>query len=214
MLLSLALSSLLSACSLFKSPIDTLDCKIHTYIEQDFGDYLSERFNSDSASPAPVRMAIIPFDVQETFAQLGPDSRNFGRELAKNFLLYFQQEGIVPIVELFNRDRWPGKRSEFFSGNYRAISLARDAGYDLVLIGFLEDLNNDTSLNLHTKIIDTANGVTLWNARTTVSSSQRLLERELRKVNLGIEKPAAFYFPERGEKVAQCTVERIAQKKK
>ena len=85
-------------------------------------------------------MAIIPFDVPEGFAQPGNESAHFGRQLASLMVQQFQASGEVKIVELFNQAHWPGKREEFFTGNHRALQLAADAGYDLVMVGYMEEL--------------------------------------------------------------------------
>ncbi|MBP9838946.1 MAG: hypothetical protein KBC84_09565 [Proteobacteria bacterium] len=177
-------------------------CKSHTYINLKLEDYVKQRFTDNSN----VRLAIIPFDVQESFAPLGNESSNFGRELARRFTLEFHKENLVPIVELFNRDRWPGKREEFFTGNYKAIDLARAAGYDLVMVGYLEELKDDVTLTIYTKIIDTQSNITIWDAQNTVVSRETAVRDTLNKASIMQKRPDLFNFAPRTEKLVNCTV--------
>lgn len=191
----------LTGCVTSRLPIDTTQCNLRTDINLGLETYLSQRYGADH----PVRMAVIPFDVPETFASPGPESGNFGREIARKFISELHQTGTVPIIELFNRDRWPGKREEFYAGNYTAIQYARSAGYDLVTVGYLEDLKNDEDLDLLTKIIDTSNNVTIWSGRTRVTSYDRRARRTLAPSLLFDDRPDLFAFPERVDRLARCT---------
>lgn len=196
--------SLLSvnSCSLIKLPVKTEHCKCHTYINLNLEDYLSERFSSGSL----VRLGIIPFDVQESFAPPGNDSVHFGRGLAKQFTFELKKAEIIPVVELFNRDRWPGKREEFFTGNYQAIATARAAGYDLVMVGYLEEIKDESSLTLYSKIIDTQNNITVWDAKTVVESKSRAYRKALSDVHLAKDRPELFDFTAKSNELVNCTV--------
>ena len=41
--------------------------------------------------------------------------------------------GNLGIVEVFNRDRWPGKRAEFSTGNYNSINRSANVFYYFVV---------------------------------------------------------------------------------
>ena len=183
-------------------PLDTTGCNLRTDINLGLQGYIHQRYGVER----PVRMAIIPFDVPESFAPPGNESAHFGRELARRFMTEFHRSGAVPIIELFNRDRWPGKREEFYAGNYTAIEYARSAGYDLVMVGSLEDLRNDEDLDLNTKIIDTSNNVTIWAGRTRAFSFDRRVRRTLSATQMFDDRPDLFAFPQRVDKLASCTV--------
>ena len=185
--------------------METEECKMRTYINMGLHDYVSTRFQKG----APVRAAVIPFDVPETFAPTGSDSVNFGRQLALKFISEMHRTAELPILELFNRDSWPGKHDEFFSGNYTAIQLARDAGYDLVVIGYFERPTNDRDLNIYTKLIDVTNGMTIWYAKTYVSSNSRDVRRGLADYGLATDHREFFAFPERIDLFAACTVDHL-----
>lgn len=193
------------SCRLHHFPFETEGCNIRTYIDVGFDNYLSQQNRTKKI----LRMAVVPFDVPETFAPVGRENINYGIELAKRF----QQQllGKTPglIVELFDRERWPGKREDFLKGNYQAIELARNAAYDLVAVGYMEEITNSSDLVILTKIIDVTNSVTLWDARTVVYTTQRTLRSNLSRVGAVEDQPDLFAFPERTQKFAQCTVERL-----
>lgn len=167
--------------------------------------YVKSQYHSGQ----PVRMGIVPFDVPENFAPANSEAARYGHELARKFQLEFRRSGEVAVIELFDRDRWPGKREEYFNGNYGAIEIARNAGYDLVMVGFLEDIKNDEDLVLYTKIIDVTKNVTVWDGRTTVTSRAREENRQMADVFLATERPDLFAFPERAEKLVTCSIDHI-----
>ena len=205
MLLTVLLLLLTAACSLSGVPGSKEECKIRTYIEVGLRDYLTKRNNSGEAP----RFAVIPFDVPATFALTGPESNNFGRQLAAMFNQELLRQGELGVVELFDTAHWPGKRADFFSGNYQAIELARKAGYDFVVLGYMEDIVNESDISLFTRIIDTSNGLTVWYARSTVSSNERLLRRTYSNATMGFilsDQPELFHFPERENLLVNCTV--------
>jgi len=48
------------------------------------------------------------------------------------------------------------------AGNFQAIRLAQDAGFDFIFVGYLERLQHHTKLSLLGKLIDVQNGITIW----------------------------------------------------
>ncbi len=154
-------------------------------------------------------MAVFPFEVPETFAPAGNESLHFGRELARKFHAELLGRKLVPIVELFNRDRWPGKRAEFFTDNNGAIELARQAGYDLALVGYMEEIKDDRSIVVYTKVIDTESRITLWHAKSTVVSHAREVNKFFGAVGTLKDRPELFNFREKADEMARCTVLRM-----
>ena len=183
-------------------PRETVDCKIRAYLDSGVRDFVSTRYRSH----LPVRMAILPFIVPETFAPVGDVSRNFGRELASKFQMALLGTQEISIVELFDRERWPGRKEEFFAGNYKAIQFARDGGYDLLMIGYMEPPINDKDMVVHTKVIDAVNGVTLWHATTTATSYARQDRKLMSRFEMVKNRPDLFAFTERTAELVQCTV--------
>lgn len=200
-----AVISAFSACTLNPNILIPETCNIRAYTETSLLEYLESEQYAQKRS----RFAIIPFDVPETFAAQGGQNRHFGRELARMFHQELQSAGELPIIELYDIDRWPGKRQEFFAGNYRAIEIGRHAGFDFVLLGYLDDITNATDLSLYTKIVDTSNGITVWSGHSEVRSHLRDWKRELSRTRLLKEQPEEFRFKERVAELARCTTKRI-----
>jgi hypothetical protein len=196
---------LLNGCAIIGKAASREQCKIQTYNDAVPIEYISNRKRLTN----PIRLAVFPFSVPENFAHPGPDSSHFGRKLAQAFQSSLLSTGEIPIVELYGIDRWPGKKEEFFAGNFQAISLARNAGYDLVLVGYLEELKNDKDLVVYTKLIDTFNSVTIWSAQTTATSNRRALQKGL--FDIGFDKLNAddFAITARVEKLVDCTTKRL-----
>lgn len=199
------LCTTLLGCVTSRVPLFTDGCNLRAETNLQLQDYVSHRYGSDH----PVRAAVIPFDVPESFALPGNDSEYFGRTLARKLVMELHRSAVLPIVELFNRDRWPGKREEYFTGNYRAIEQARNAGYDLVVLGYMENIQNDNSFTILTKVIDTSNQVTIWSASTEAYSLDRSWRRSLAWFPLYDDQPNKFQFPEKIDTFAQCTVSGI-----
>jgi len=194
-------------CSVGSWPFRTVKtegCKIRTHTNAKLVDYVSGRFSSTTA----VRALIIPFDVPESFAGSWNNyhDQHYGRELARLLRAELARTGELGIIELFAQNSWPGKRDEYFVGNYRAIQLAKDAGFQILILGHMEDLKNDEEMVILTKIIDATNNVTIWDAKTMVYSRDRAIGKLMGDMKLLRERPDLFNFPERAEEFAYCTV--------
>lgn len=196
-----------SSCSITKFPVSAEECKIWTYINEVVPDYISRRYPSGQH----IRVAVVPFDVPESFALWGNESKHFGRELAASFQSEMIRLAEGQIVEVLNVDRWPGKRAEFLTGNYNAIDMARSAGFDFVLLGYMQDITNESDIVVQTKFVDVSNNITVWHAQTTVKSNQRLWRRNLAKGTFGIveDHPELFAFQERKDLLVKCTVKNL-----
>ncbi|MCC6220413.1 MAG: hypothetical protein IT291_04135 [Deltaproteobacteria bacterium] len=204
LVISLAIFSL-GACFSLKASLNADSCKIRAYVDKDFVSYVRSRFHSEQ----PVRLAIMPFDVPESFAAQPGKPRHFGKDLAEAFQAEFLRQEKISIVEFFNIATWPGKREEFLEGNYASMELARGAGYDFLLVGQLAELRSDDELKLLTKVIDLSNNVTLWYGDTTVHSGKRDSNRELSKIFLERDRPDVFSFEEQVYSLAECTLRRL-----
>ena len=151
-------------------------------------------------------MAIIPFDVPAKFAGIHNHQEHYGVRLAKQFQQEFLKTGEVQIVEVFNRKSWPGKTEDFFAGNYQAIQYAYNAGYDLVLVGHMEEIRNEEEFVVFTKLIDTAQGITVWSSKTTAFAKDKEYTRYLAAANLATQRPDLFYFRKQTDLLTACTV--------
>ncbi|MCC6933994.1 MAG: hypothetical protein IT292_12220 [Deltaproteobacteria bacterium] len=148
----------------------------------------------------------MPFWVEESFASGIGKSSDLGNDLARIFQRELIRSKEIPVVEIFFRDRWPGRRGDFNEGNYQALMLARNAGYDLVLLGRLLPITDPSVLITDTKVVDVLTGVTLWSGQTTHTSYRREQRELLGKTPFFKNRPEIFDFSERVTELAECTV--------
>lgn len=199
----LASTFLAAGCSsLNLPPPGTLTCKIRTYIDAGVLDYLSGEYDSKSA----IRVGIMPFNTPVSFSSSGQD---FGRELALKLQQSLLETGDFAIVEFLDVAKWEGKKEEFYAGNYQALRLARNAGFDLLIVGVMEPIVNESDLVVNTKVLDAGGNVTIWYGQTTVSLNNRSLRRRISSIGLSKDRPDLFYFPERTDEFVRCTTDGI-----
>src|SRR4051812_36516187 len=105
-------------------------CNSHAYLQRGLYAYINSRYHYNS----PVRMAIIPFSVPANISADNSERPGLGNELAWKIHAQLLATGQIPIVEVLNRQDWPNKKEEFFTGNFGAIAMAREAGYDLLMV--------------------------------------------------------------------------------
>lgn len=203
-ILTLAVALLSTSCSYIEQR--TLDqCKNHAYVETVLEDYITTRYHSN----APVRMAIIPFTVPANLTGDAYRYAGLGNELAYRLHADFLNKGIVPIVEVLDRQDWPRKKDEFYTGNFGAIAQAREAGYDLVLVGVIEEFNGIYQAVSSTKIIEVESGTTLWYGKTIATTERRDFMRGLDYVGIQDRKPANDFSDELIEKLIRCISKEI-----
>lgn len=196
-----------TGCSLTKVPYTDPQCNIQAHIDQQLSDYLSRRFEKGSTP----RIAIIPFDVPVNFSPEMNAQLRFGLSLAEMFQKNLLRQDERVIVEIFDRSNWPGKKMDFATGNYIALKQARDAGYDFILIGFMDSIVDSTMLSINTKLIDTENSTTLWYGTSEISSPAAPSRRLLNFLSRGVYplREDILNFSERSEKLVACTVDRM-----
>jgi hypothetical protein len=127
---------------------------------------MDQRFTPKS----PVRTGVIPFVVPANLSARSDQQPGLGNELAWATHRKLLETGVFPVIEVLNRQDWPRKNEEFFSGNFGALAFARDAGYDLIVVGYLDPLVRLDTWTVHTKIIEVASGITLWYGTSTVDT--------------------------------------------
>lgn len=179
-----------------------LSCKSHAYIKTVLSEYITTRFPSG----APVRMAIVPFSTPANLAEQSSEHPGLGNLLAQQVQARFLEAGEVPIVEIFNRQDWPGKKDEFYTGNFGAIAFARDAGYDLVLVGLLKSPKQINQLAAEAKIIETESGVTVWYGESEGRSEEQKWDRMMAKLGLSTVQPSQLHIDKTADQVARCMV--------
>lgn len=207
----------LPSCALFESEVDKphvpspppgVDCKSHAYVRQGLREFITQRFHST----APVRMAIIPLSVPANLSSFHPERPGLGNELAWMIHAHLLRTGAVPIVEVLNRHDWPGKKDEFFSGNFGAIQTAREAGYDLVFVGYLDDLKSLEKLSLHSKIIEVDSGITVWYGQTAAALEKKSWgEATLEYLGFTESEPTYLSIRHLVDGLSRCTVRELIE---
>jgi hypothetical protein len=182
-------------------------CKTHAYIHQSIGEYVVSQISHDS----PARMAIIPFTVPANLSPSSPHQESLGFALARKIHAHFLGFEWIPIIEVMNRRDWPGMREEFFTGNYGAIAQAREAGYNLILVGYLEIGDSLTSATLLTKVIDVESGITISYIKAEGVSLRRSLRQSGKTLRSEKWIPSLFELGLLYEELSQCSAKRIKE---
>lgn len=203
-LLTLGLTAPLTGCSLFASRYAE-DCKTRAYVRADVEEFIKTRFSTTS----PVRVAVIPFSVPASLSAAETELPGLGNQLAWRLHGELLKRQFLPIVEVFNRHDWPMKKEEFFTGNFNALRDARDAGYDLALIGYLADPNSLDSWSIYSKLIETDSGITLWYGKSDVTSRRRSWRNTDAFFWLSDRRPDLIPIEPLVEASARCLVDQI-----
>ena len=183
----------------------TQNCSSRVYVSAPIGQQLSSRNGADH----PSRLAVIPFAVPANLAGSSNELPGLGNTLAWRVHAEALASGEFPITEVFNRQDWPGKKEEFFTGNFGAISLAQEAGYGLVLTGFIENLRDLDSLTAHTKLIDVSSGITLWYGKSSVRAVEHRDPTVFDSMWRSTDKPAEMYTASIADDLGRCIVQGI-----
>ncbi|MCB0309979.1 MAG: hypothetical protein KDD42_02010 [Bdellovibrionales bacterium] len=183
-------------------------CKTRAHIPVVLEDYLSRRF----ATHSPVRIGLIPFSTPANLSGHDIERPGLGNLLVQELHRRLLASGEVPIIEILTRQDWPGKKEEFFTGNYGAIGQARNAGYDLVFVGFVERSRAANQMETHAKLIEVDSGITLWYATTNVETQRSNRSELLASLWLDRERPDQLYIEKMINKTSACLVDSLTDK--
>jgi hypothetical protein len=203
-LLTLSLTASLTGCSLFAARYAE-DCKTRAYVRSDVEEFMKTRYSTTS----PVRVAVIPFSVPASLSASEMELPGLGNQLAWRLHGELLKRQLFPIVEVFNRHDWPMKKEEFFTGNFNALRDARDAGYDLALIGHLADPRSLDGWSIYSKLIETESGITLWYGRSDVQSNRTEWRNREAFFWLNDRRPDLIPIEPLIEASARCLVDQI-----
>ena len=205
-LMTLSAALLLSACSLIHERYAET-CNSHAYTRTVLADYISSRYPTGS----PVRMGVIPFSVPANVAAYNTERPGWGSALAWKTQANLLRSAQLPIVEILNRQDWPGKKEEFFTGNFGAIANAREAGYDLALVGYLEPMRSMDSLTAYAKVIETDSGITLYYGKSMVNTYKPEVQSLQESLGLEDRNPSLSYSEDLADELADCIVKSILE---
>lgn len=196
----------LSGCHYFQPKFQTTPhCKSRAYVRSTVTEQLTMRNNSG----IPRRLAIIPFSVPANLAPKSNELPGLGNKLAWRVQAESLASGEIPLVEVFNRQDWPGKKEEFFTGNFGTLDRALAAGYDFALIGLVDDLNSLDSFAAYTKVIDISSGTTVWYGYTSVSAKKHEQESVLDSMFRSTDDPSKLFSNQLIDELARCIVQGV-----
>lgn len=175
-------------------------CNTRAYARTDFESFISTRFARNS----PVRVAVVPFVTQANLAARDDEQPGLGNELAWSVQRELVGSEVLPIVEVFNRQDWPGKKAEFFTGNFGALARAKDAGYDFVLVGYMDPIKRVDTWVIHTKLIEVESGISLWYGTSTINTIRKDMLEVSSTLGLTTRRPDLLYGPEMLTEAARC----------
>ncbi len=181
------------------------ECKSHAYISRGLNEFISSRYSSG----APVRLAIIPFSVPANLSTHSPEFPGLDRRLAELVHAHFISRDELPIIEVFNRLDWPGKKEEFYTGNFGAIAAAREAGYDFVMVGSLERISDASTLTAAAKVIEVESGITLYYGKTSVTSYKDSDRNFWAHIGADTRRPDKIFDSQLIEDLSRCVVESV-----
>ena len=196
-LLTLLLSTL--SCSYLGRHVGEW-CNTRAYVRTDLESYMDQRFTPKS----PVRTGVIPFVVPANLSARSAQQPGLGNQLAWAVQRQLLETGIFPIIEVLNREDWPRKKEEFFTGNFGALAFARDAGYDMIVVGYLDEINRLDTWRVHTKVIEVASGTTLWYGTSEVYTTRADLLETSSTVGLTDRRPDMLYSIQLLDSVSAC----------
>jgi hypothetical protein len=175
-------------------------CNTRAYVRTDLASYIDQRFTPKS----PVRVGIIPFEVPANFSARSAQMPGLGNQLAWAVHRDLLATETFPIIEVFNREDWPRKKEQFFTGNFGALQIARDAEYDLIVVGYLEPITRLDTWNVHTKVIEVASGTTLWYGSSKVYTNRADMHEVSSFVGLTDRRPDIMWNDKLLDTVAEC----------
>jgi hypothetical protein len=190
---------LLAGCSYLERRYGE-ECKTRAWVQVPLAAHLTTRFGSE----APVRLAVIPFSVPANVASMDTNRPGLDNQIAWAVQRVLLGTEVIPIVEVLNRQDWPGKKDEFFTGNFGALQFARDAGYDLVLVGYLEPFTRSDAISAFAKVIEVDSGITLWYGQTSVQTNRDNFNAFIQGMGVSDRDPSRNYLPELIERLASC----------
>ena len=158
-------------------------------------------------------MAVIPFSVPANLSTHTPEFPGLDRQLAERVHGELADSQRIPVVEVLNRQDWPGKKEEFFTGNFGAIAQAREAGYDIVFIGYLERSKSLDTLSAYSKVIEVESGITLFYGRSEVHSNRQASQDARARLGFDSYRSDKVFDQEMIDSLSRCMVKKFLDDK-
>jgi hypothetical protein len=151
-----------------------------------------------------VRVGVIPFDVPANLSARSGQMTGLGNQLAWAVHRQLLASEVFPILEVFNREDWPRKKEQFFTGNFGALQLAKEAGYDIIVVGYLEPITRLDTWVVHTKIIEVDSGTTIWYGSSQVYTNRADMHEVSSFVGLTDRRPDIYWNDKLLGTVTEC----------
>jgi len=180
-----------------------LQCKNRAYIHIPVEEYINERYSS---SPL-VRVALVPFEVPASFSRNIAGWMNFQEEITQSLHVKLLESGKFQLLEIFKTH--PLRKDDFITGNYEITELAKQAGYDLLLVGQVGNLSGVTQLSGTAKLIDVNTGITVWYGQSQVGKVSYSTSRRDAFGVFGRDRPDYMPFRLLADQFTSCLVENI-----
>ncbi len=179
-----------------------ISCNSRAHIEGELDEFITSRYHSNM----PARLGVVPFITQANLAERSSELPGLGNELTSRVQTELLTSGVVPIAEVLNRQDWPRKKEEFSTGNFGALRFARDAGYDLALVGFVQPIKSINRFISTIKILDTESNITVWSGEIVTEVYTRRATWVERWLSLRADKPSHLPTARLTEYHAKCIV--------
>ena len=210
----LLLTLTLSSCSRLENGISNLftptppeppfSCSVTTTIDKDFRGYL----DAHSDNGLQIRVGIAAFNVPKNFSSVAMTvNGGYGIAIAGRFREQFLKNSPSGIFEFFSAEQmtfYETKR-DFERSSDKLINFAKEQGFNTLVLGQLNPITNSSELNFTVRIIDLNSRITVWLGETSVTAAAK-------SKDVSDSNQSMFYFSERLNKAAECTVETALKK--
>lgn len=197
----LTLAMFLSSCSLLGDSVGEW-CNTRAWVRTDLQSFIYQHFKGGEQA----RVGVIPFISQANLADRYDGQTGIGTQVAWGVQRELLATELFPIVQMLAHEDWPGRKQEFFAGNFGSLAFARDANLDFVLIGYIDWPDRLDKWVIHTKLIDVHTGSTLWYGSSTVTTSRGDMLEVSSTLGLTDRRPDIYNMQQIRDTAATCIV--------
>ncbi len=197
----LTLAVLLTSCSFLGDSVGEW-CNTRAWVHTDLESFVYQHFKGSQQA----RVGVIPFISQANLADRYDGQTGLGTQMAWAVQRELLSKNVFPVVQMLAHEDWPGRKQEFFAGNFGSLAFARDAGLDFVLIGYIDWPDRLDKWVIHTKLIDVHTGTTLWYGSSTVTTSRPDMLEVSSTMGLTDRRPDQYHMQQIRDTAATCIV--------
>ena len=197
----LTLACFFSSCSFLGDQVGEV-CNTRAWVRTDLESYIYQHFKNGEQA----RVGVIPFISQANLADRYDGQPGLGTQMAWAVQRELLATETFPIVQMLAREDWPGRKVEFFAGNFGSLAFARDAGLNFILVGYIDWPDRLDKWTIHTKLIDVASGTTVWYGSSTVTTSRPDMLEVSSTLGLTDRRPDNYHMQPIRDAAAACIV--------